>query len=227
AVMGDLERTGTADDQPGLAPPPPPPPPPGAGGYVGVPASGATARQPLKPVAQPWVPQSLSFLDFNKPWHRVVLMAIFGAFAVAGIGVGIFGVTKHAADSRFNAVAKQAEGVLYGKPERNDIKRRRRARQEAYDITYKFTIDGKQYTGEEDQVRVEDLPGDPSASYDGQNVFVSVFYDPGNPAENRLDEASTLTDKIIIAAGFVCVPVGLFGLWRVFRYDRYARSIGS
>lgn len=94
-------------------------------------------------------------------------------------------------------------------------------------MQYKFTVAGQEYGGEEDQVLVDDLPGDPTSSYDGQNATVTVYYDPNHPAKNRLEQADTFVDKMISGAGLLCVPVCLFGVWRVFRYDRYARSIGT
>jgi hypothetical protein len=233
AAMEQLEQSGqvTGNDDIGLAPPPPPPPGSRAGGGVSAPPPPPVSpqRRALQPVAKPWVPGYVSFLDFEKPLHRIALMAIFGVLCLGGIAAAVIFYSKSQKDSHFNAVARHVDGKLTGRAERHDIRRRRRLPQEAYDVKYVFQVDGRSYTGEADQVKVEDLPAeaDPSHSFDGQNAMVDVQYDPDNPAENRLEEAPTAGDWLIVAIGAGATVVGLFGGWRVWRYDRYARSIGS
>jgi hypothetical protein len=232
--MEQLEQSGqpTGNDDIGLAPPPPPPPGSrgGGGGVSAPPAPPAPQqRRVLQPVAKPWVPSHLSFLDFNKPLHRIALMAIFGVLCLGGIAAAVFFYQKSQKDSHFNAIAKHVDGRLTGRAERHDIRRRRRLPQEAYDVKYVFEVDGRKFTGEADQVKVEDLPAnaDPAHSFDGQNAMVDVQYDPDNPAENRLEEAPAGGDWFIVAIGGAATLAGAFGGWRVWRYDRYARSIGS
>jgi hypothetical protein len=179
-------------------------------------------------VAEPWVPKYLSFLDFQKPIHRVGLMIAFAAFSLIGLLLAGFFYSKEKEHAHFNAVAQKAEGELTGTPKRHD-KRRRRYSVEAYDIKYKFKVNDQWYQGIEEQVEPDDMPdgADPYHSFDSQGVKVLVFYDPDDPKENRLHEASTGGDWFMVAIGAVIVPVGLYGGWRVFRYDRYARSVGA
>jgi hypothetical protein len=184
-------------------------------------------RAAINPVAVPWVPGYVSFLDFNKPLHRIALMGIFGLLCVIGIAAAGFFFMKAQKDSHFNSVAQVAEGRLTGRAERHDIRRRRRASQEAYDVKYVFKVDGQSYTGKEDQVKVDDIPGDPTESFDSQNITVEVKYDPDHPEENRLKDAPTGGDWFVVAIGAAACGAGLFGGWRVWRYDRYARSIGT
>jgi hypothetical protein len=230
AAMQQLEQSGsvTGGDDVGLAPPPPPPPP-SPSVAARAPVAAAAGSRVIKPVAKPWVPHYISFLDFNKPLHRMALMAIFGLLTLIGIAWAVFFFQREQHDKHFNEVAQHAEGHLTGKAVRHDIRRRRRLPREAYDIKYVFKVGGQTYTGEDDQVEVDDLPGgaDPSHSFDGQNIAVDVLYDPDKPTENRLKEASVAGDWFMVAIGGVAVPVGLFGAWRVWRYDRYARSIGT
>jgi hypothetical protein len=235
--MADLERTGqTQEDEGAYSTAPPPPPPPGA-----KPRASGTSIQDLQsrqaaamgttgytqPVSPPWVPEFLSFLDIEKALHRKALIGIFGVMIVGGLVLAVWALGKAGKDARFNAVAEEIDATLVGKPERNDIRRRRRRDIEAYDIKYQFTVDGKKYTGEESEVRADDLPGDPSMSYDGQDENIIVYYDPNNPANNRVDLPSTAFDYVLCAVGVLCMPVGAFGGWRVWRYDRYASAMGT
>jgi hypothetical protein len=184
----------------------------------------------LSPVAQPWVPKYLSFLDINKPFHRIVLMGVFGVLIAGGLVLAVFAYGLSVKHSHFNKVAKQTEAKLVGRAQRHDIHQRRRLPREAYDIKYEFKLNGKSYTGTEDQVEVDDFPDDvdPHSSFDGQpNARIAIYYDPENPANNRVNQANTPFDWILIALGVIAMPVGGFGGWRVWRYDRYARSIGT
>lgn len=227
SAMADLERTGTADDEAAYAPPPPPPP--GAGDSAGYGAAPRRAPSTIKPVAPPWVPKSLSYLSMEKPFHRLLLMILFGLFGLAGVVGAVIAYQQGSADTHFVSVAKQVTGQLYGTAVRNDIYRRRRANEEAYDVTYKFAVGGREYTGEHDKLRVEKLPtqANPHSSFDGQNATLSVYYDPDDPTKNRLFMPNPGFTKIVAALAVLCLPVGLFMAWRVFRYDRYARSIGA
>jgi hypothetical protein len=230
AAMAELERSGTVNEDEGAyatVPPPPPPASSGAGTQYAPPPPPRASSTNVAPVAAPWVPSYLSFLDFQKPFHRIVLMAAFAVFAAGGLVLAGWAYKEAQEDSHFNSVAKQAKGMLVGKAVRHDIHKRRRRDIEAYDVKYAFEVGGKRYNGEHDQVEVEDLPGDPDRSFDGQNAAVTVFYDPDNPGVNRLEKANTPGDWILFGIGAVIVPVGLFGGWRVWRYDRYARSIGT
>jgi hypothetical protein len=224
--MAALEQSGTVndDDQVALAPPPPPPPP-GKGRSTLAPAP----ARPVQPVKEPWVPKSLSFFDVHKPMHRMALMACFGLLCLIGIGWAVFCFHNEQKDKHFNEVALHANGHLIGKAVRNDIRRRRSLPREAYDITYSFPVDGRSWTGVAKQVEVDDLPdgADPSHAFDSQHVSVDVLYDPEDPAENRLEPASVAADWMFMAIGVGAFGIGAFGGWRVFRYDRYARSIGS
>ena len=226
AAMAALEQSGTVneDDQVGLAPPPPPPP----GGGRAASAMGSAPRV-IKPVAKPWVPHHLSFLDFNKPLHRIALMACFGGLLLLGIGGAIFCFHLEQKHKHFNDVAQHVTGKLSGKAVRNDIHRRRSLPREAYDITYSFPVNGQWMRGVQKQVEVDDLPtgADPSHNFDEQNVPVDVMYDPDDPSESRLKPASVPADWIAMAIGIGAAGIGAFGGWRVFRYDRYARSIGA
>jgi hypothetical protein len=234
AAMEQLELsgrpTGGDEDNTGLAPPPPPPP-----GSRSAPRGSAPPAPPvqqqrraLQPVAKPWVPGYISFLDFNKPLHRIALMGIFGLLSLIGIAWAVFCFQREQKDKHFNAVAQHANGRLVGKAVRHDIRRRRSLPREAYDITYSFPVNGRSWTGVATQVEVDDLPdgADPSHAFDPQNIAVDVLYDPDEPAENRLKPASVAADWLLVAAGVGICGVGAFGGWRVWRYDRYARSIG-
>jgi hypothetical protein len=228
--MAELERSGTALQDEGAydtAPPPPPPPPKGGAAPATFAPAASSSQKYVAPVAAPWVPSYVSFLDFQKPFHRIVLMVGFAVFAGAGLILAGWAYGKAGEDSRFNRTAQMTTGKLIGKAKRNDIYRRRRADIEAYDVKYAFEAEGKKYEGEHEQMRADDIPGDPRDSFDGQNIEVDVYYDPNNPSNNRLEQANTTFDWILVAVGAVIVPVGLFGGWRVWRYDRYARSIGS
>jgi hypothetical protein len=232
STMADLERTGQSSDDDAYNMTSPPPPPAGAvGGTNYVPPVPFAAPRHVATVAQPWVPKYLSFLDINKPFHRIALMGAFAVLVVGGLALAAFAFILSQKHAHFNAVAKQTDAKLVGRAVRHDIKRRRQLAREAYDVKYEFTIDGKKYTGKESQIEVgEDFPSnaDPHLSFDGQpDARLPIYYDPENPAENRVTQPSTPFDWILIALGVVAMPVGGFGGWRVWRYDRYARSIGS
>jgi hypothetical protein len=233
AALDEPERSSTLaeDDAPAWVTAAPPPSPPRAATAAPLPPISLRPRRLVKPIRKPRLP--VAFLDLDKRLHRWVAMIGLVVYAVAGIGVIIFGYQRSADDRRFNQVAQHAEGRLFGDAVRNDLRgtgRRRSAlRYEAYDVKYYFNFNGHQYTGKATQLQPADLPkgADVTRPFDNQNLVVDVRFDPNHPEDNRLTAGQIWVDWLIMAVGAGLLFSGIGGFWAVFRYDRYARATAA